>query len=229
MCGRFVSTATPAQLASFLHVQEIRTAALEPSWNVAPTDQVYAAADNREERRVLGTFRWGLVPYWARDDKVGARMINARAESLESKFRRTFERRRCLVPADGFYEWEKTAKGTKQPWFVQRADGAPMVFAGLWERWTPADAPGDADPLRTCSIVTTVANSLLARIHHRMPVVLSPKDWERWLDRALTDTSMLRDLLAPADARAFDLVKVSTDVNSVGNNHAGLVHPVDGR
>jgi putative SOS response-associated peptidase YedK len=234
MCGRFVATATPAQLADYLHVDEVRTEALEPSWNVAPTDAVYAVAERRPEhegaaRRLLGRYQWGLVPFWAKDPKVGARMINARAETLESKFRRPFERRRCLLPADGFYEWEKLEGGKKQPWFIHRADGAPMVFAGLWEVWKPDDAPDDAEPLRTCSIITTEANELLAPIHDRMPAVLAPQDWDRWLDRDLTDTSALQPLLAPADPRSMERFAVSTEVNAVRNNHGDLVRPINPR
>jgi putative SOS response-associated peptidase YedK len=237
MCGRFVATTTPALLADYLHVDEIRTEALDPSWNVAPTDAVYAVAESRrrppegddpgeEEKRLLGTYKWGLVPYWAKDPGVGSRMINARAETLDSKFKRTFERRRCLVPADGFYEWEKRDDRTKQPWFIHRADGAPMVFAGLWELWRPKDEP-DADPLRTCSIVTTEANGLVRRVHHRMPVVLSPSDWDRWLDRDVVDTAELRDLLQPADPRQFEMFEVSDKVNSVRNNGKDLLAPIN--
>lgn len=227
MCGRFVATATPSQLADYLHAEEIRTEALEPSWNVAPTDAVYAVAHDRDDRRLLGSYQWGLVPFWAKDPKVGSRMINARAETLGSKFKRTFERRRCLLPADGFYEWQKLDNGKKQPWFIHRADGAPMVFAGLWEVWKPKDAPEDAEPLRTCSIITTEANELLAPIHDRMPVVLNPQDWDEWLDRSSADTSSLQRLLVPADPRALERFAVSTEVNSVRNNHGDLVRPLN--
>ena len=234
MCGRFVSTATPSQLADYLRADEVRTEALDPSWNVAPTDAVYAVAERRSDdeeapHRLLGTYRWGLVPFWAKDAKGGARMINARAETLETKFRRTFERRRCLVPADGFYEWEKLEGGGKQPWFIHRADGAPMVFAGLWEVWKPEGATDEDEPLRTCSIITTAANARLARIHDRMPAVISPHDWDRWLDRSITDPAALRDLLVPADPRQFDMFEVSTAVNSVRNNSGELVTPINPR
>ncbi len=225
MCGRFVATATPSQLADYLHVHDIRTETLDASWNVAPTDPVYAVAENREQQRLLGSYRWGLVPFWAKDPKVGARMINARAETLEAKFRRTFERRRCLLPADGFYEWEKLESGKKQPWFIHRADGAPMVFAGLWEIWKPEGASEEDEPLRTCSIITTAANDLLAPIHDRMPLVLNPQDFDRWVDRDLTDVASLRDLLVPGDPRALVRYEVSSEVNSVRNNHGDLVAP----
>ena len=234
MCGRFVSTASPSQLADYLRADRVRTEALDPSWNVAPTDAVYAVAERRsgedvDAERQLGAYKWGLVPYWSKDAKGGARMINARAETLESKFRRTFERRRCLIPADGFYEWEKLEGGGKQPWFIHRADGAPMVFAGLWEVWKPEGASDADEPLRTCSIITTAANELLSRIHDRMPAVISPHDWELWLDRSVTDTAAVRHLLAPADSRQFDLFEVSNAVNSVRNNNDELVAPINPR
>jgi putative SOS response-associated peptidase YedK len=229
MCGRFVATATPSQLADYLRVDEVRTEALDASWNVAPTDPVYAVAENREEKRLLGTYKWGLVPFWAKDAKGGPKMINARAETLATKFKRTFERRRCLLPADGFYEWEKLEDGTKQPWFVQRADGAPMVFAGLWEIWKPEGASDDDEPLRTCSIVTTAANDLLARIHDRMPLVLGPSAWDEWLDRSVTDVAQVSHLLRPADPRLFDMYEVSKAVNSVRNTSGELVEPINPR
>ncbi len=235
MCGRFVATTTPAVLADYLRVDEVRTEALDASWNVAPTDAVYAVAETKDDRRLLGSYKWGLVPHWAKDPGVGSRMINARAETLTSKFKRAFERRRCLLPADGFYEWEKRDDGKKQPWFVHRADGAPMVFAGLWEIWhdpaQPEDAasPGQSGPLRTCTIVTTGANDLLAPIHDRMPVVLSPKDWDLWLDRDVTDAGALSGLLVPADPRQFEMFEVSPRVNSVRNNDGDLVTPLNPR
>lgn len=233
MCGRFVATATPAQLADFLRVDDVRTEALGTSWNVAPTDRVYAVAENRAGERLLGAYRWGLVPSWAKDPKIGSRMINARAETLEAKFRPAFERRRCLLPADGFYEWEKRSDGTKQPWFIHRADGAPMVFGGLWEVWRRAgefrSAADDDEPLRTCSIITTEANDLLAPIHDRMPLVLGPDDWEVWLDREVTDVDVVRRLLRPADPGWFDLYEVSTAVNSVRNNSGDLMAPLNPR
>jgi putative SOS response-associated peptidase YedK len=225
MCGRFVSTAPPSVLADHLRVDEIRTEALDPSWNVAPTDQVYAVSESSRDdrgRRLLGTYKWGLVPSWAKDVKVGA-------ETLDSKFKAAFARRRCLIPADGFYEWEKRDDGTKQPWFIHRADEAPMVFAGLWEVWRDPAGPADAELLRTCTIVTTGANDLIARLHDRMPVVISPQDWDRWLDRSITDPDAVRDLLAPADPRQFDLFEVSPRVNSVRNNDGELLTPLNSR
>jgi len=215
-------------LADYLHVHDIRTEALAESWNVAPTDPVYAVAENRDQRRLLGSYTWGLVPSYAKDAKGGPKMINARAETIDKRFGRAFERRRCLVPADGFYEWEKKADGSKQPWFIHRADGTPIVFAGLWEVWCPAGVDRDAEePLRTCTIVTTEANDIVRPIHDRMPVLLSPSDWDRWLDRSNDDLAGLRSLLVPADPRALERYEVSPRVNSVKNNDGDLVLPLN--
>ncbi len=226
MCGRFVSTTPSAALARHLRVDEVRTESLEPSWNVAPTDPVYAVSETTEGSRLLGTYRWGLVPPWAPEPSIASRRINARAETLGSKFRGPFERRRCLLPADGFYEWERRPDGTKQAWFIRRRDRAPMVFAGLWDLWRSAEADV---VLRTCAIVTTRANPLLGPIHDRMPVVLAPVDWELWLDRHHTDMAPLRRLLEPADERQLEMFEVSSRVNSVRNNGGDLVTPISRR
>ena len=217
-------------LADYLRVDEIRTESLDPSWNVAPTDAVYAVAETRDDRRLLGTYTWGLVPSWAKDRSGGAKMINARAETLQKKFRAALERRRCLSPAAGYYEWEKKAGGKKQPWFIHRADGAPLVFAGLWEVWWPPDADRDTtEPLRTCTIITTDANDLIRPIHDRMPALLTPDQWDGWLDRDNADLDSLVRMLDPADERALELFEVSTRVNSVKNNDGALVAPVNSR
>jgi putative SOS response-associated peptidase YedK len=229
MCGRFVTASPPADLADYLRVDEIRTEALDPSWNIAPTDPVYAVAEARDKRRLLGSYTWGLVPSWAKDANGGAKMINARAETVTKKFKAAFERRRCLVPADGFYEWEKrevNGKLVRQPYFIRRADGTPIVFAGLWEVWWPPGVDRDAsEPLRTCTIITTEANDLLRPVHDRMPVLLAPSDWDAWLDRGNDDIGSLRSLLVPFDPRALEMFEVSTRVNSIKNNDGDLVLP----
>ncbi len=229
MCGRFVSTSPTAVLADFFGVADVRTEALDESFNVAPTDPVYAVAE-RDGERLLGSYRWGLVPHWAKDVKVGARMINARSETLASKFRPAFERRRCLVPADGFYEWEKVeGSKTKQPWFIRRADGAPLAFAALWETWRDPAGPDDAALLRTCTIVTTDANDLVRRIHDRMPVLLPAWRWDAWLDRENRDIDALRAMLVPADPREMEMHPVSTRVSSVRNNDGDLITPLNSK
>jgi putative SOS response-associated peptidase YedK len=222
MCGRYVATTPPGVLAEYFGVDEVRSEPEAPSWNVAPTDAVPAVVVRREHR-LLGVFRWGLVPSWATDRSGAARMINARAETLSTKpaFRAAFARRRCLLPADGFYEWERRADGTKRAWFIHRADSAPMAMAGLWEVWRD----GEGELLRTCSVVTTVANSLMTTIHDRMPVLIEPEAWATWLDPANDDTDDLGRLLVPADPRLLERYPVSTLVNSVRNNGPELLEP----
>lgn len=223
MCGRYTST-TPAEvLASAFAVDEVAVEALEPRWNVAPTLDVPVVAVRSSGRRVLGTMRWGLVPSWATDPSIGSRMINARAEGLAERaaFRAALGRRRCIVPADAFYEWQAVPGRGKLPWAIRRRDGAPMAFAGLWEVW---HGPGGAAPLRTCTIITTTANGVLAPLHTRMPVVLDPADWARWLMPAPDDPT---SLLAPAPDDWFEAFPVSTRVNKVDNEGPELLERID--
>src|SRR5437764_6670547 len=164
MCGRFVSTSSRHVLADWFGVDEVRTEERDPNYNVAPTDPVYAVADH-DGRRLLGAFRWGLVPAGAQDPGRGAKPINARLESVLERptFREAFLRRRCLVAADGFYEWEQLDSGRKQPWFFRAADDEPLAFAGLWSVWHPNDS--SSAPLRTCTILTTAAAEPVATLH----------------------------------------------------------------
>src|SRR4051812_22977338 len=187
-----------ALLADHFAVEEVVTADPGPRYNVAPTDSLVAVAVSSEIRRI-GTFRWGLVPPWADDPAVGSRMINARAETLLTSrvFRPSFERRRCLIPATGFYEWSAVAgHREKQAWHLRPAGGAGggvLAFAGLWSSWRPRGAPRDDDSVRlvTCTIVTTAANRLVAPVHDRMPVVLPASAWDEWLDPANDDVDDL--------------------------------------
>lgn len=224
MCGRFVSATDPDGLVRFFTVDDRQTDDLPASWNVAPTDQVYAVAEH-ESRRTLVRFRWGLVPFWADDPSIGSKMINARAESVADKpaFRESLARRRCLIPADGFYEWQRQGD-VRTPYFVRRADGNPMAFAGLWATWRPKDEP-DAERLRTCSIITTAANDRLGGIHPRMPVILEPDSWDRWLDREVSEAEALQGLLAPAADDAVEAIEVGRAVGNVRTNHPGLIDP----
>jgi putative SOS response-associated peptidase YedK len=228
MCGRYVSTTPVGVLAERFQVEEVKAPDLGERFNVAPTDEVYAVAEGKDGTRRLGTFKWGLVPFWAKEPKVGSRMINARVETLQSKFKRTLERRRCLIPADGFYEWQERPKGQKkQPFFIHRKDGEPLVFAGLWEVWHD---PGDdnAEPLRTCSIITTDANQVVARTHDRMPVMLPPDTWAAWLDVEQHDLDVVQGLLVPEVPKEIEVYPVSTDVNNVRNDGSHLVEPLEG-
>jgi putative SOS response-associated peptidase YedK len=221
MCGRYVSSRPLTALSEWFLVDEARTEPLPASWNVAPTDPVYAVAEHKG-RRLLGTFRWGLVPPGARDPARGPRPINARAETLVERqiFRDAFARRRCLLPADGFYEWE-TRDGRKQPYFIAPRDGGVMAMAGLWSTWRHEETT-----LRTCAIITTSANQTVAPLHDRMPVILPPEHWELWLDRTEDDLALLSGLLTPAPDELLDLRPVGTAVNSVRNNGPELTVPV---
>lgn len=220
MCGRFVAASDPEGIVRFFVVDDRQTEELPPNWNAAPTDPVYAVAMHRG-LRVLVSFQWGLVPFWAKDRKVAARHINARAETVASKptFAESFQQRRCLIPADGFYEWRRHPDGSRTPYFIHRIDGAPMAFAGLWASWHD---PADGSRLRSCAIVTTRAGGGIAALHERMPVVLEQAAFGDWLDRD-AEPAYLHHVLASADPDVLTWRRIGTAVNSVRNNHPGLV------
>jgi len=219
MCGRYELHTHPAAIALAFGLAE--TPALRPRYNIAPTQDVPIVRQNAAGERECVDVRWGLVPRWAKDPSIGTRMINARAETIAEKpsFKNAFRRHRCLIPADGFYEWQATPGG-KQPMHIARRDGAPFGFAGLYERWLAADGA----VLDTCTILTTTANDLLRPMHDRMPVIIAPESYERWLDVAHADVA---DLLAPYPSAALVFHPVSTRVNAVRNDDAGLIAPVD--
>jgi putative SOS response-associated peptidase YedK len=186
------------------------------------------------EARELRVVRWGLVPFWAKDKAIGSRMINARAETVDVKpaFRGAFARRRCLLPADGYYEWYRPgsdAKAAKQPYYIHRADGGPLAFAGLYELWRDRAMPDDHPDawLWTATIITTSAPDELGRIHERMPMVISPDKWADWLDPGNNDTGDVRGLLVPAASGELTSYPVSTTVNSVRNNGPRLIEPAE--
>lgn len=226
VCGRFVSTSSPADLASYFGA-EAPEEGLDQSWNVAPTNDVYVVRADGGLRQI-DAFHWGLVPVWARDPKVGSRMINARAETLATKgaFKAAFRKRRGIIPADGFYEWHKVpGHKAKQPYFIHRPDGEPYAFAGLWEVWRGPDRSGP-EQLRSCTIITTAANTAMEAIHHRMPVLLPPSAWDEWLDPDHDDLEALGRLLVPAPPQLTVLRPVGTGVNRVQNKGEDLVEPV---
>jgi putative SOS response-associated peptidase YedK len=226
MCGRFVAATDPDGLVRFFSVDERKADDVAASWNVAPTETVHAVAEH-EDRRVLVALRWGLVPAWAEDAKIGSRLINARAETLAEKpaFRDAFRRKRCLVPADGFYEWHTRPDGVKVPYYIHRRDGAPLAFAGLWSAWRDRSNPG-SEWLRTCTIVTTNAGSRMRELHHRMPALLPHEAWDAWLDPDLSDPDALRALLDTASDEPLAWHPVSTRVNSPRVDEPGLIAPV---
>jgi putative SOS response-associated peptidase YedK len=227
MCGRFVSSTPPDELARYFNASPPETT-LAPSHNVAPTDDIYAVVDAPGRSR-LEIFHWGLVPFWAKDIKIGSKMINARAETLTTRnaFKPALLKRRCLIPLDGFFEWKKLA-GTKlkQPMFIHRVDGEPLAVAGLWETWRDRDNPDHA-VLHSATIITTAANATMAPVHDRMPVILAPVTWAEWLDPGNDDLASLGALLVPAPVGLLTMHPVSTAVNNVRFNGAELIDPAD--
>jgi len=228
MCGRYVSVSSTTILVDRFTIDEVRIEEKEPVYNVAPTLEMPLVAVSRG-RRVLDQVRWGLVPSWAKDLSIGSKQINARAESVTTKpaYKRAFVKRRAIVPADGFYEWEKReGSKQKQPWFIRRRDGEPLAFAGLWEIWHDPKIGDDAPRIRTFTIITTEANDLLEPIHERMPVVLPESEWDRWLDPEFQDVDALRQLLVPAPSDQFEMWPVSTLVNKADNEGPELIERV---
>ena len=227
MCGRIVSSTPVSVLAEQFLVADVRAAEAEARYNVAPTDPVVAVAATSGGRR-LGTLSWGLVPSWAAGPEPGRRMVNLRAERLAGRpgFRRTLQRRRCVVPADGFYEWRAVGDGRpKQPYLIRARDGRALALAGLWDVWRDPATP-DAEPLRTCTVLTTEPNDLMAALHDRMPVILPPDACDVWLDPSVTDVVRLVGLCRPCPAGLLEAWPVSRAVNSVRNDGPHLVAPV---
>lgn len=221
-----MSSSPPADLAAYFGAEAPAEEPLGERYNVAPTNDVYVVHADGGVRRV-DAFHWGLVPRWAKDPRIGNRMINARAETLATKgaFKPAFKRRRAIVPADGFYEWRAVPGAKrKQPHFIHRPDGEPYAFAGLWEVWKGDEAD---DRLRSTTIITTTANEPMAEIHDRMPVILPPSAWDEWLDPTNDDLDSLGRLLVPAPPALITMHPVSTDVGNVRNQGAHLIEEVE--
>ena len=195
-------------------------ASIPPSYNVAPTQRVAAVVSDGETRK-LEMLRWGLIPPWADDPEIGSRMINARSETAteKSSFRKPFRERRCLILADGFYEWQKSSSG-KQPYYIRMEDERPFAFAGLWERWSR-----EGEEIRTCTILTTEPNDLVKDIHNRMPVILPPEDYALWLDPDIQETDAISPLLKPYSAEEMQAYPVSRSVNSPANDDPRCIEP----
>ena len=212
MCGRYTLRTPVETLAEEFGITgplpEVPT-----RFNVAPTQEVAAVLEEDEQRK-LEMLRWGLIPSWADDPAIGNRMINARSETAAQKpsFRSAFRKRRCLVLADGFYEWQKTASG-KQPYYIRMGDGSPFAFAGLWESWGKY-----GEEVRSCTILTTEANGLVGEIHHRMPVILPAEEYDLWLAPDMREAEPLLDLLRPYPDDVMEAYSVSRFVNSPSND-----------
>ncbi|QRN79469.1 MAG: SOS response-associated peptidase [Nocardiopsis sp. BM-2018] len=236
MCGRFVASASPQQLAEHF-VTRPPEVELVPNHNVAPTHDVFGIVADDDGRR-LDVFHWGLIPSWAKDRKVGQRMINARAETLGEKpsFKKLFATRRCIVPMDGFYEWmpatpdgprTRSGKPAKRPVFVHSPEASPLAVAGLWTAWRDPERDEADDPwLHSLTVVTTAANETMAAVHDRMPVILDADGVARWIDPDETDIEALGELLVPAPPGVVTLYEVSTEVNDVRNRGEHLTRPL---
>lgn len=226
MCGRFSLTTAPEAMRELFDYENFPN--LQPRYNIAPTQEVAvvrpAAVGGARE---LAMLRWGLVPHWAKDISIGARMINARAETVADKpaFRDAFAKRRCLVAADGFYEW-RTEDGKKQPFRIGMKGGAAFAFAGLWESWSPPDAPETEPALETVTIVTTAANDKLHPIHHRMPVILDAADYGAWMDADGVDSKAAQALLKPFAAEPMAFYRVNPVVNNARNDTPACIEPL---
>jgi putative SOS response-associated peptidase YedK len=246
MCGRYSVSVPTADLMREFEIDDLFDGVPEPDYNVAPTVAVPAifertVRESGEVRRRLAPLVWGLVPSWAKDRSIGSRMINARVETVAEKpaFRKAFASRRCLLPADGFYEWyagplvpspsgRGKPKPVKQPFFIHRADGGLLIMAGLYEIWRdPTKDPEDDEAwLRTCTVITTKATDAAGHIHDRMPMVITRDAIDAWLDPKLSDPDEAMRLLAITEADLLEAYAVSTEVNNVQNNHRGLKDPL---
>jgi putative SOS response-associated peptidase YedK len=249
MCGRYAAAKDQDGLVEEFEIQETMVETpLEPDYNVAPTKQVNAvltrrrksAPDDAPPTRQLRRVKWGLVPSWAKDPAIGSRLINARVETVAEKpaFRRAFKSRRCLLPADGYYEWytptgddvpkTKAGKPQKQPFFIHRADGKSLAMAGLYEWWRDKSKDEDDESawLLTSTIITTSSTDALGRIHDRMPLVVESDNWSQWLDPDISSADELHALLVPADDVKLDAYPVAPKVNNVRNNGPELIEPL---
>jgi putative SOS response-associated peptidase YedK len=235
MCGRFVSTSAPERIAAYFGA-EASVETLGQNFNVAPTNDIYGVVADADGALELEVFHWGLIPAWAKERKIGQRMINARAETLAEKnaFKGVFKKHRCIVPMDGFYEWAagveggpvtKAGKLAKRPHFIHRVDGEPLAVAGLWSAWRDKEAGNEAPWLHSATVVTTAANGTMAPIHDRMPVILPKAMWPLWLDPTNQNIEMLQKLLVPAPDDLLTMHEVSTDVNNVRNKGPKLIEP----
>ena len=247
MCGRYASSRAPEDLVEEFEIRNPDLPRLEPDFNVAPTKEVYGVVERppsgsgeaetpEPPERQLRVLTWGLVPFWAKDPKIGNRMINARMETVAEKpaYRRAFERRRAILPADGYFEWyateqlTKAGKPRKQPYFIRPADGGVLAMAGLYEIWRDPDKPDDDhDRFRwTCTVLTTSAEDSLGHIHDRMPLMLPPSAYDAWLDPGPHERDDLLALLQPAAPGLLEAYPVSTLVSNVKNNGPELLEPI---
>lgn len=221
MCGRFTQTQSSEIIAQVFELENVPE--LTPRYNIAPTQPVATVIVTAEDKkRQFQMLRWGLIPSWAKDSKMAARLINARAETVTEKpaFRSAFRKRRCLVIADGFYEWQQL-QGKKQPFYFRLSEGEPFAFAGLWEHWQNQDG----ETITSCTLLTTEANQFMSPIHNRMPVILQPKDYALWLDPEIEKLDLLKSLLQPYSEEGMTCYAVDRKVNSPKNDSSECITP----
>lgn len=225
MCGRFTNQAKYDEIEKEFKVASLNSRLLPPRFNIAPTQPIEVVS-MPESVWILSQLRWGLIPFWAKDEKIGNKLINARAETLSEKpsFREAFKSRRCIIPASGFYEWKKQSDGAKQPFYFFLKDKKVFGFAGLWESWIDQKTGGR---LESCAIVTTEANETLKPVHDRMPVILKPENYTQWLDAKENDTEKLQKFLAPYPADRMDSYAVSKRVNNPESDSPELIQPLN--
>ncbi len=234
MCGRFVSATAPERIAKYFGA-ESTVETLGANFNVAPTNDIYGVVDQGGKAE-LKVFHWGLIPVWAKERKIGQRMINARSETLAEKaaFKADFRKHRCIIPMDGFYEWAagieggpvtKAGKPAKRPHFIHRVDDEPLAVAGLWSMWRDKTEGPDAPWLHSATVITTTANATMETIHDRMPVILPKAMWSMWLDPVNQNIDMLQRLLVPAPDDLLTMSEVATEVNNVRNKGPHLIDP----
>lgn len=227
MCGRFVSTSDPGQLAEYFAADEVNAEDLGDRYNVAPSLDVYALIERGGSRR-LGTLRWGFIPYWARSLKDAPVPINARVEGVADSgmFAGSFRKRRCIVPADGFYEWkERESSPRKQPYYIHDPGDAPLALAGLWSAWRDPGEGEDAEPIYSCAILTTDATGPIKQLHPRMPVMLPRRLWQQWLTAEEDEAPHLREVVAALEAPDLQAYAITTRVNNVRNDSPELLEP----
>ena len=225
MCGRFTNKAKPEQIEREFKVGAKNPNLFEPRYNIAPTQMIEVVLQERDER-ILTQLKWGLVPSWSKDPSIGSRMINARAETLIEKpsFRDAFASRRCIIPASGFYEWQKTNSGAKQPFYFYLKDKEVFGFAGLWETWLDKET---GEELETCTIITTEANEAVEPVHDRMPVILKAENYDEWLDAKEKNTDRLQKFLVPYPAEEMSAHEVSRSVNIPDTDSPELIKPLN--
>jgi putative SOS response-associated peptidase YedK len=223
MCGRFTNKAKPEQTKKEFKVGAKNSDIYQPRYNIAPSQMIDVVFEPETER-ILSQLKWGLVPHWAKDSEIGNRMINARAETISEKpsFREAFKSRRCIIPASGFYEWQKKGTGAKQPFYFYLKEKEVFGFAGLWETWLDKQT---GEELETCTIITTEANEVLKPVHERMPVILKPESYDEWLDAKVKNTDKLQELLKPYPSKEMDSHAVSTNINYPSKDSPDLIKP----